>query len=483
MRIFCAANEFEVKDGIVETYQNISFSVEVVSQSQIELWERNAIKGGLHPPMPIEQDIDLKLLGQGGRIVCGVFSLTKELVACDSKVCGLHAGPTCQEGWMDDHPPPPTPSFINLDGQAKRVCIIYDKKMLKHAHPCDAKHVEKPERIQSIYNSFEKGGVLDRCTVYTSMKAKMEHIEAVHEEAYIQRILSPDRKQKQSMNNRDMYYSDGTAEAVLLAAGGAVKACKMVASGEFQAALAVIRPPGHHAKTAKESGFCFFNNIAIAARYLQSQHGLKRILLVDWDYHHGDGTQEIFYGDRSVLFISVHRYGSNIFPKSSGTEIEIGRDEGVGFNCNVCWREGGEGDDDLYAVWDHVVMPLAQSFNPEIILVSGGFDAAFADALGDCKVTAKGFATVLSKLMKLEIGIVLALEGGYNLDRLGECALACAKVLLGDSSNIEDTNLCVHQRPLGKVYRRNELKQYWPCMELDIPNEVLRRRRCKPPED
>lgn len=306
----------------------------------------------------------------------------------------------------------------------------------------------------------------------------------VHKDKYFRSILS-ERETKDDKG--DMYFGENSLDAILLAAGGAIKACKKVVTGEHANAFAIVRPPGHHAKKAMGGGFCYFNNIAVGAKYLMEKHGTKKVLILDWDVHFCDGTEDIFRESADVLVISMHRLG--LFPDLDGNHFRrfaysgnIGKGAGTGYNCNLCWSDSKVGNDDLYAVFDYIVMPLIQDFKPEIILISAGFDAAKGDLLGDCWVTHVGYATVLHKLLKLKIGLVLILEGGYNLEVLGECCASCVRVLSGDYTVVDDRE---EYFPLASTWDailqlRASLSCYWESLKPDIPEDVLARKQPNP---
>lgn len=206
-----------------------------------------------------------------------------------------------------------------------------------------------------------------------------------------------------------------------LSAGGVLQAAAAVATGTAKNAFALVRPPGHHATPNRSMGFCLFNNIAIAARYLRKEHKLERVAIVDWDVHHGNGTQDIFYEDGSVFFFSIHE--SPLYP-GTGARNERGYGKGQGTTLNVPML-GGSGDNEYIAVFEKMLIPALKKFSPELILISAGFDAHYLDLLSTTAVTPSGFATLTNLILEFAEGrVVSALEGGYSLEGLSESVVA-----------------------------------------------------------
>lgn len=228
-----------------------------------------------------------------------------------------------------------------------------------------------------------------------------------------------------------------SSSAVRMAVGCLVELAFKVASGELKNGFAVIRPPGHHAEESTAMGFCFFNSVAIAAKLLQQKLAMSKILIVDWDIHHGNGTQQAFYSDPNVLYISLHRYDNGNFFPGSGAPEEVGSGMGVGYNVNIAWTGGVDppiGDVEYLTAFRTVVMPIANEFSPDVVLVSAGFDAVegHLSPLGGYSVTAKCFGHLTKQLMKLAGGrVVLALEGGHDLTAICDASEACVSALLG----------------------------------------------------
>ncbi|GJU94638.1 histone deacetylase 5 [Tanacetum coccineum] len=263
-----------------------------------------------------------------------------------------------------------------------------------------------------------------------------------------------------------------------LAAGYVLQVAEKVAKGELDSAFAIVRPPGHHAEQDQPKGFCLFNNVAIATQFLldQKELGINKILIVDWDVHHGNGTQKMFWKDPRVLFFSVHRHEhGNFYPYGDdGSHLMIGEGPGLGYNINVPWENDQCGDADYVAAWDHILIPVAKEFKPDIILISAGFDAAIGDPLGKCRVTPNGYTILLKKLMEFSSGkIVMALEGGYNLTSLANSVLACVELLLDDKPITESTDAY----PFESTWRvikavREELSSYWPVLADKLPEKL-----------
>lgn len=371
--------------------------------------------------------------------------------------------------------------FFEGEKKISTVALISDEDMLLH-EPADTLHDEKPARLISIMSKLRKGKLINRCDLFKPDEIGVKYMLDVHSSRHVKDIVSiatKNQDQRDSLalkhcSKGDMYYSQGSTRAALLAAGGSVKACTLAVEGMYKYAFALVRPPGHHAGLHGPSGFCLLNNIAVGAMHLLNKYQMKKIVILDWDIHHGNGTQKIFYKDNRVLFISVHRYGSLFYPISSeGTAKHIGEEDGVGFNANVCFPHDGIRDIDYITVWEHLVIPVISEFDPEIVLISAGFDAAEGDNLGKCKVTPNGFASLLQMLMKFG-RLVMVLEGGYNLEALSESVSACIKVLLGEKSCIplERTILPYNTTWEAIIETREVLKPFWGVFKTDIPEAI-----------
>ncbi|BAF22119.1 histone deacetylase 5 [Oryza sativa Japonica Group] len=373
---------------------------------------------------------------------------------------------------------------------AARVGLLYDERMCAHATPDGEEHPENPERLRAIWRKLSADGVASRCMIMKAKEAEDKYIASVHSQNHIKLMRSISSKEYDSRRNKiarkfnSIYFNKGSSESAFLAAGSVIEVAEKVAAGELSSAIALVRPPGHHAEHNEAMGFCLFNNVAIAADYLLNERtdlGIKKILIVDWDVHHGNGTQKMFYSDPRVLFFSVHRfdYGSFYPAEGDASYCFIGEGDGKGYNINVPWEHGKCGDADYIAAWDHVLLPVAEAFNPDIVLVSAGFDAALGDPLGGCCITPNGYALLLTKLLGFAQGrIVMALEGGYNLRSIANSVSACAKVLLGDKFRFDTPDM----QPFESSWRviqavRDELKTFWPVLSNRLPENISLRSR------
>ena len=297
--------------------------------------------------------------------------------------------------------------------------LMYDDLFLDHY--ASRSHPECPERLSAIMARFEARGWLEAMRI-PARDATMDELSLAHDPEYIEDVLRRIEAGSGYLDP-DTFFSEGTKRAVLAAAGGTIDAARAVAEGRADFAFALNRPPGHHATARRAMGFCILNHTAIAAHALLAD-GAERILIFDWDVHHGNGTQNIFYDDPRVLFISVHQWPQ--FP-GTGRTHEIGEGQGKGFSVNLPFPAGAV-DADYAAVMDRVVLPLARNFNPELVLVSAGFDAHERDPLGGMRLTTEVFAYMTARIFEIAdktgCGPCFVLEGGYDLTGLADAAAA-----------------------------------------------------------
>ncbi|XP_037882167.1 histone deacetylase 6-like [Glossina fuscipes] len=319
-----------------------------------------------------------------------------------------------------------------------RVCYVYDELMLQHENTHEPGHPEQPKRIHKIYEMHGEYRLLERMQRLSSRSATVDEICLAHTRAHvnlIRRISGEDKLQNVDTKYNSVYFHPKTFVCASLAAGSVLQVVDKVLKGEARSGVCIIRPPGHHAESNEPHGFCIFNNVAIAALYAIREHGLSRVLIVDWDVHHGNGTQHIFESNPNVLFISVHRYDNgSFFPKSKDGDFDaVGKGAGTGFNVNIPWNKKGMGDVEYVLAFQHIILPIAYEFNPQLVLVSAGFDAAVGDHLGGCKVTPEAYGLLTHWLSALANGrLVICLEGGYNVNSISYAMTMCTKSLLGD---------------------------------------------------
>jgi acetoin utilization deacetylase AcuC-like enzyme len=350
---------------------------------------------------------------------------------------------------------------------SKNTGIVKDWRYLRH--DTDIGHPETPQRLVSIYEMLDNPDMAWKFIGIEAREAARAELERVHRPAYIDAIAATAGR-SMSMLDADTVASPETYDIARLAAGGVMNAIDTVIYREADNAFALVRPPGHHADAGRAAGFCIFNNIAIGARHARALHKMERILIVDWDLHHGNGTQDIFYDDREVLYFSTHQ--SPGYP-GTGSMGEMGRGEGLGYTINVPLRPGA--DDAFYLrIFREILTPVALAFNPEIILVSAGFDTYFGDPLGEMKVTPEGFAAftrVLLNLAEESCGgrLILVLEGGYHILGLAKCVRAVLLELLGETRVTEETLLRMAAGTdakaeilIGQV--RKQIEPYWPML-------------------
>ena len=299
------------------------------------------------------------------------------------------------------------------------------------SHDPGVGHVEKPGRIGVILSTLEERGLLSATTRIPLREAGEDEILKVHSRGLLQQVAATSGRE-QCWLDGDTPTSPDSYRSALLAAGSLMNAVDAVMAGEVSTAFALVRPPGHHAERERSMGFCLFNNVAVAAHHLFDRHGLTRVLIVDWDVHHGNGTQHAFYSDPRALYFSTHRYP---FYPGTGFFDEVGEGKGRGFTVNVPLPPRCD-DAEFDAAFDRILAPVAKGFKPEFILVSAGFDTHRADPLGGMAMTENGFARLTGRLLELAREwcggkVVLTLEGGYDLKGLAGSVAAVIEVCLG----------------------------------------------------
>ncbi|HEX2570820.1 MAG TPA: histone deacetylase [Polyangia bacterium] len=304
--------------------------------------------------------------------------------------------------------------------------LCCDQRFRDHVSPPG--HPERPDRLVAIERLLDEGGLRARCQPVAARPATQEELERVHDAAYLRSLEQRvGVKGASGWLDPDTYYSPGSWTAALLAAGAAVELAERVHRGELDNALGLVRPPGHHATRDRAMGFCLLNNVAVAAGALRARGA--RVAIVDFDVHHGNGTQDIFYDDPDVLYASTHQFP---FYPGTGDVDERGTERGRGTTVNVP-LPAGAGDAAYQRAIDDVIVPAIARFAPDVLLVSAGFDAHRRDPLASMNVTEAGYVAMTRSLLGLAGGkLVALLEGGYDLDALAASAAALLGVLLGD---------------------------------------------------
>ncbi len=312
--------------------------------------------------------------------------------------------------------------------KTSKTALVYDDIYLEHK--TTEGHPESSQRLVAITESLKASGLYSQLFKLSPKPVPSEWLTKVHSPEYIRRVKKSCENNAGYLDSMDVPISTQSYEAALAAAGGVLSAIDAVVEKKVTNAFCAVRPPGHHALKDKAMGFCIFNNVAVGARYIQKKHNLSDILIVDWDVHHGNGTQAMFYEDPSVLYFSTHQYP---FYPGTGSEAEKGVGKGLNYNINVPLPIGS-GDADYVKVFKEKLEPAALAFSPDFVLISAGFDAHKDDLLGGMKITAEGFAQ-LTQIVKdisekcCEGRLVSVLEGGYGLEGLAASVEAHIQVL------------------------------------------------------
>ncbi|KAF2280344.1 putative histone deacetylase [Westerdykella ornata] len=389
---------------------------------------------------------------------------------------------------------PPPPRFPPLPYASSKTGLVYDARMRFHCEPVkmtvrsDTIHPEDPRRIHEIFQEIQQAGLVqgpdaqddeardEQCWRIHARFASKGEICLIHTPQHYDFIESLQEKTEKELEDlseaRDsIYFHNSTFDCARLAAGGAIEACRAVVRGDVRNAIAIIRPPGHHAECDQASGFCVFNNVPIAARVCQNDFPkeCRKVLILDWDVHHGNGIQHAFYDDPNVLYISLHVYRNGQFYPClpDGNLTYCGEGAGLGKNVNIPWPAHGMGDAEYLYAFQEVVMPIATEFDPDLVIISAGFDAAEGDELGGCHVTPACYAHMTHMLMRLAKGkIAVCLEGGYNLRSIARSALAVTRTLMLQPPDRLEEDLPPPRedavRTVAQVKR--EHSRYWKCL-------------------
>ncbi|KAK0634707.1 hypothetical protein B0T17DRAFT_586442 [Bombardia bombarda] len=384
-----------------------------------------------------------------------------------------------------------------------------DPRMKLHANADfgpNPHHPEDPARIEYIMRTLKANGLVFKGSDADLLKilkkepakymyripareATREEICTVHHPQHFSWVEGLSKKptdelrllsSKLDQGRDSLYVGSMTFEASLISAGGAIETCKHVVNGTVKNAIAVIRPPGHHAEFNQAMGFCLFNNVPIAAKICQTEYPEKcrKVLILDWDVHHGNGIQNMFYDDANILYISIHVYMNGAFypgkpdnPMTPDGGIEMcGAGPGLGKNINIGWHEQGMGDAEYMHAFQKIVMPIAYEFDPDLVIISAGFDAADGDELGGCFVTPECYAHMTHMLMSLANGkVAVCLEGGYNLEAISKSALAVAQTLMGEPPPRLEPNKKLNKDAARLIAKVQAIQApYWECMRPGI---------------
>ncbi len=357
-----------------------------------------------------------------------------------------------------------TPAPAGQRGSAEPAApaaVVTDPAYLTHA--TGPHHPERPERLRAIEAVLRRSGLWERVAQRAPEPADEEYLGGIHTRAYIALVREVAGSGGGALD-ADTPVSPASYDVARLAAGGARTAVDAVVRGEAGVAMALVRPPGHHAEPGRGMGFCLFNNVALAARYARDVHGTGRVLILDWDVHHGNGTQEAFYRDPTVVLCSIHQ--EHWYP-GTGAMDEMGAGPGEGATVNIP-LPAGIGDGGYAHIWEEVVLPLVRAVAPGLVLVSAGYDAHHADPLAGMRVTARGFGR-LARLLRDAVGttpVAAALEGGYDLNGLAYSVAATLEALSGIPAEMGEPPATVEEAPFAvAAARAREVRRragaYW----------------------
>ena len=341
---------------------------------------------------------------------------------------------------------------------------LYDDPIFRK-HDAGDGHPERPDRLEAVRRGIWQAGLEPQLQILSPRPATSAELLRVHTAGHVALVASTEGRQYRF--DPDTQAGPHSYEAALLAAGAVADAVDKVLDGTLDRAFCAVRPPGHHALPDRAMGFCLFGNVAVAAAHALAR-GLQRVLIVDFDVHHGNGTQAMFYGDKRVLYVSSHAWP--FYPGTGGLD-EVGEGEARGFTVNLP-LPGALGDREYASVYRRIVEPIGRAFDPELVLVSAGFDAHRGDPLAGMDLTAAGYAELMDVCVGMATGaargrVVAVLEGGYGLPALAQSAAAVVRVLLGErpaplAASPEGPTLAM----IGG-YRR-ALQPFWPVLASEV---------------
>lgn len=312
-----------------------------------------------------------------------------------------------------------------------QVGFAYHDNFLRHR--TGPSHPERPARLQAIVDAVRSAGLDPHLARLSFQAAAPESVALIHEPAYVDLVRLACQEGLTFLGSQDTDICPDSYDVALLAVGAVVEACERVMAGDLQRAFCAVRPPGHHAERALAAGYCLFNNVAIAAEHLIRKHALKRVAIVDFDVHHGNGTQHAFQERSDVLFVSLHQHPATLYP-GSGFAHETGQGVGEGFTLNVPMRPGS-GDEEYRRAFDEQVLPRLEGYAPEFLLVSAGFDAVAEDPLAQINLRPESYRWMTEALVGVADGrcggrLVSVMEGGYDLTALGRSVVAHIEAMI-----------------------------------------------------
>ena len=361
--------------------------------------------------------------------------------------------------------------------------IVYDTRMTLHFG--QRSHPERPDRIRAIAKKLAEKELLQHCIRIPSRPATVDEKNLVHKPEVTAKVdkaavLVDGKDDLIAFIDADTYVSKDSILAGELAIGSLVDATHAAVQGHVKHAFAIVRPPGHHAESDSSMGFCLWDNVAIAAQSAINKFGLTKVVVVDWDIHHGNGIQEIFETRKDILYISLHRHP---FYPGTGSHRSIGKEEGQGHSINIPWPSSGFGDGDYMMAFQRIIIPVITEYQPQLILVASGFDAAKGDPLGGTKVTPPCYHWMTEQLVQFQVPVVIALEGGYNLASISASAEGVVRALLAQPHS-EKPDPEVRSETLDIMNDvQSVLADYWDCFPKNETSSPAHREVLSPESD